>query len=158
MHCPCCAGPGVGDQKRLEPLCLVTFMAKGFVLSADLLPRLSTQCSGVAGSTVGRVCWWQSVPSRRFPIVDTALCAGLLSHLTTASMQSTSILTSSHLPASSSPICSCHATADRAAGSEERKGCKSLVLSVFKCPFVNILGSWEAVRCLIWNVLCYPSF
>lgn len=102
--------------------------------------------------------------------MDAALCGRLVVPPPLPQCKaSPSLLLPACLASSSSPAirlpmgcCGC--------GSEEQRVGKSLVLLpfiyfYFSCPSLlvfkmptNIIGSWDALRCLIWNVSCYLSF
>lgn len=91
--------------------------------------------------------------------MDAALCAGLLVSLPQCSASPSLLLpaclASAAAPAITLPFLQSQAAVDVAQRSMAVG--KSLVLLVFKMP-INIIGSWEALRCLIWNVSCYPFF
>lgn len=95
------------------------------------------------------------MPSRSFQQWPLPRVHGFPSHPTTPSLQSISIhvFPPVLLPPLPPLFCTrgCHGL-----GSEERKGRKE-PCPVFKMP-INIIGSWDTLKCLIWNVLCYLSF
>lgn len=140
---------------------LVTFMAKGFILGRlicfqqDSPLRTAKELRTLQTAGAG-VCWQWSVSSRSFPAVAAALCACLPFPSTAPSPQSISLSTSSCRSCYCRLLSFAHGAAVDSAQRSRRVG-KSLILFMFKMS-INIIGSWDTLKCLIWNVLRYLSF
>lgn len=129
-----------------------TFMAEGFDLGQLICFQQDFPCSDLrvlpAPQQAG-VCWHASCPVEvcqqwTLPCVPTPPLPRCRA--------SPSLLLPTCLPSSSSPAFKLPMGCCDAAQRSLRVG-KSLVLLVFKTP-INIIGSWEALRCLTWNVSC----